>query len=190
VISCSDYTDYFETVNKAPEVKLNGSGTILDTLKAGYSNTYLVTLEDEERLVTNFSQLAGDSVTISGDKLIVKAVGEGDNEILVRAKDSYGKESLAKLKLYRYRNLAPVAKLKIAGNESITLDASESFDGDSRFGGKITRYYFNINGFVIDDNLKRINYIFETTGVKSIKLMVQDNEGMWSNEIIINHIVN
>ncbi len=188
--SCSDYTDYFESVNKAPEIRLNDSLVIRDTLKIGHINSYRLTLVDEERLVTNSSQLSSDSISIAGEKLTVKAMGEGENEIMVRTKDSYGKEASAKLKLYRFKNLSPAAVLKIAGNESITLDASESYDRDSRFGGSVTRYYFNINGFVIDDNMKRVNYIFETPGIKTIKLMVQDNEGQWSNEIIINHIVN
>lgn len=189
-LSCSDYRDYYETVNRAPELKLNGGAVFHDTLKTGHVGIYDIFLRDEEDLVTNYSQLASDSVALSGDRLTVRATGEGDNEITVRARDSYGKESTAKLLLYRFKNLPPVAVLKVAGNESITLDASESYDRDSRFGGKVSRYQFNINGFVVDDNMKRINYIFETPGVKTIKLMVQDNEGQWSNEIIINHIVN
>lgn len=187
---CTDYKDYFEGINKTPEIKINNTPQAFDTLKVGFSHSYHLNISDEEPLVAAVSQSGKDSIRQDRGELVILAKAEDDNEITLEAVDSYSKKATAKLYLHTFKNLPPVAKLTVTGSENVVLDASASYDQDSKFGGKIVRYYFTINNYVIDVSKSPINYVFETSGVKLIKLRVQDNEGLWSDEIIINHTIN
>jgi hypothetical protein len=192
IYGCTEYSDYFQSVNKAPLISVNSMPELYDTLKIGHKNQYSLSVVDEENINISFIQTGTDSINISNNILTVFAKGENDNEITLSAMDSFDKESTAMVHLHTFINLPPVAVLEISENTygGVKIDASGSYDKDYKYGGMIVRYYYNINGYLIEDNLSSINYIFESTGAKLIKLKVKDNEGRFSNEISMNYIVN
>ncbi len=189
---CTDYSDYFQSVNKDPLLSINSMSELYDTLKIGHKNQYNLSVVDEEIITISFTQTEYDSLSINNSVLTVFAKGEGDNKITLSAMDSFNKEATAIMYLHTYVNLPPVAVLEISETSysGVKLDASKSFDKDYKYGGRIVRYYYNINGYLVEDNLSSINYIFESTGNKLIKLKVKDNEGRFSNEVSMNYIVN
>lgn len=190
--SCTDYSDYFQSVNKDPLLSINSMPELYDTLKIGHKNQYNLSVVDEEIITISFTQTEYDSISINNSVLTVFAKSEGDNKITLSAMDSFNKEATAIMYLHTYVNLPPVAVLEISENAygGVKLDASKSYDKDYKYGGMIVRYYYNINGYLVEDNLSSINYIFESTGNKLIKLKVKDNEGRFSNEVSMNYIVN
>ena len=116
-----------------------------------------------------------------------RANGLGIHEILIIAQDTFGESDSVSVKLTAFDNLAPVAKLdaKLVGILSrleYVLDASNSYDRDSGFGGEIVEYEYSINSQVIirGKEEERLTHIFSEEGVAVLSLRVKDNDGIWS----------
>jgi hypothetical protein len=189
LVGCNEVNDYFETVNSTPELTVSDdnetfSSSIYDTAKIYENKTLYYKFLDEERLYINVSQSLNDDIVFGANTISITPETTGNNQICLNVKDSYGKTATATIYLYTFSNKIPVASLSVtSSSEYITIDASGSYDQDHAYGGYITRYYYTINGYVIDSNLSSVNYVFEDSGTKLIKLKVQDNDGSWSNEV-------
>ncbi len=121
---------------------------------------------------------------------IIPGSGLGLYQIKISIIDNLASEKQATLKLVAYDNLEPVAKLAVSklgilSDLQYSFDASDSYDRDVARGGGIVRYLFIVNGVdlpVVD--LPLINYIFPQTGGYEVRVMVQDNDGDWSGEVV------
>lgn len=87
--------------------------------------------------------------------------------------DSYGKETKKNLVFTVIENLPPVAKVSVeiigsTGSREVQINATGSFDRDARLGGAIVVYEFNLDGYSFTTPSGIINYIFPTSGVKTI----------------------
>lgn len=64
------------------------------------------------------------------------------------------------------------------------INASQSFDKDAKFGGKIVTYEFRVeNQAFIRSTNDYMDYIFPQAGSYRISLRVQDHNGAWSEPI-------
>lgn len=85
-----------------------------------------------------------------------------------------------------FDNLPPQALLKIEKLAQLSpleylIDASYSYDRDTKFGGGIVSYYYTINGKTFITDRPSINWIFETVGSHPIQVKVSDADGASSN---------
>lgn len=191
--SCNKREDYFHNINKAPTLTLsNGLTSISDSVKIGwlpFTTTYK--LEDEEKLTVKATQSKGpDNLEITDNTITVYGITEGINNINVTAEDSYKTKALATIKLVVFRNVKPLAKITVAqevglSSYEVYINAKNSIDIDSRFGGKIVMYEYRIgNNYLVQTELSEIRYIFDTPGQKQIAVRVKDNDGDWSDEVV------
>ena len=126
----------------------------------------------------------------NADYTIELTTGLGLYQIKISVIDNLGSEKQATLDLVAYANLEPVAKLTVSklgilNDFQYSFDASESYDKDLARGGGVVHYQFTVNGVdlpIVDQS--SINFIFPETGGYEVKVMVQDNDGAWSNEVV------
>jgi hypothetical protein len=55
------------------------------------------------------------------------------------------------------------------------VDATTSYDKDSKFNDKIVEYEYTLNNYTFSTTLSKIRYIFGSAGQKLIKVRVKDN---------------
>ncbi len=115
-------------------------------------------------------------------------VGIGKKELTIYAVDHFGSRSNIYLDLMVYENLKPVAVMQYKHIGSIRpghfeINAYGSYDQDEKYGGKITKYLFEINGKVIQTEKPMIEYIFQEPGQHELILKVRDNDETWSETL-------
>lgn len=196
--SCDNREDPYSGYNDAPSItvmKLTDSEATLsikDSVKLGNEYRLKYFLTDEEKLDIKIEKdFPTDSVYIDKEYIIITSENEGYRNILLRAKDSFGREGTANIQLFCFQNLRPVCKgivsktATLSDNE-VEINLSESFDLDSRWGGKIIQYEYKIqNNYLARNYLSSIKYIFESKGQKKITVRVQDNDNVWSDPLIM-----
>lgn len=199
IFGCSKRDDYFAGINTDPSLTLfaqGGSDTVTainDSIKLGNSYTMNYSLKDEEILSLEVIQKAGsDSIVQSSTAVLFYPKAVGTSLLELKVKDSFGKESSKTATFICFSNGSPIcvaSATKVVGGVSpyeVNIDASLSYDTDSRWGGKIVAYEYKIqNNYVIVNSLSSIRYIFESAGQKKITIRAQDNDGEWSEEKII-----
>ena len=106
-------------------------------------------------------------------------------EINVIAQDDFFAVSMLEVNFIIFDNLLPVAVLQVEDdvNNSMVkiLNASMSYDGDSKFGGSIVSYEYTFLGRSpreSDSNVQRV--VFSRTGKHIVSLRVKDNDGVYS----------
>ncbi|MEQ8882717.1 MAG: hypothetical protein RLO12_21405 [Fulvivirga sp.] len=112
----------------------------------------------------------------------------GFHEIQIFARDNLDEYDTLKVKLTVFENLPPVAQLsvkptRVVSRYEYTIDGTESFDRDAKFGGEIVLYRFNINSKIIDLKTPKFPYVFGGEQIVNIGLTVQDSNGQWSNVV-------
>lgn len=111
----------------------------------------------------------------------------GKNNITFRLEDKFNEISEAKLNLFVFDNLLPIADFQeSASNPEIreySFDASSSYDQDSNFGGEIVAYEWNINGFKFTTPEPVVKHVFGQGGTYTIQLRVMDNNEAFSQVI-------
>jgi hypothetical protein len=193
VTSCDDTTDYWYEINETPVITLrkynNGSYTnnLYDSLKLGFRNyeaQYIVVDSNETTISYNYQQGFGN-VTINEivNAITINADSLGVHIINFNALDILNKEGSAILTLEVFNNLAPVCLFDVTNRTDyeVFIDASNSYDADSKFGGEIQFYKYKIGSFETSPiELSSIYYQFSNAGSYQIKVSVQDNNGVWS----------
>jgi len=201
IFSCNNQKDPFESDNKKPEIKIANSDNIYkseltDSIKLGLNYDLSYKIVDENIIPVRYQADFGDSIVIDKQKIVIKNYQEGLEKVYFITKDPYKFEDTATLNLYIFKNLGPVCNYTVSRPAQyvsvfqISIDASESYDKDQRWGGKIVEYKYKIeNNSPVIASLNKFNYIFATTGSKKITVSVKDNEGKWSDEKTIYYMV-
>jgi len=203
--SCNNRKDYFYDLDVAPTLQIYDnasqgltSNDIYDSLKIGVSyNTNFTFTSQVKSEVTATQTQGSDSIYIENDKIYIMPKTAGQSVIQLKATDSFNKSACVNMNFTVFTNLLPVAVFavnQITGGLSpyeVQIDASASYDRDSKWGGKIVAYNYKINtNYNVTSELSSIRYIFDTSGQKKITVRVQDNSGDWSEEKTIYIIVN
>jgi len=193
--SCDNREDYFIEVNKAPTLTLVKNGVELtgnalaDSLKIGEPLSLHYNISDEENiriLVSQDGELS--TVDVSSELISFTGVTEGQNFVSLIAKDSFNEESTFLITFTIFRNIAPVAlftvkKIGVSSPYEYEVDASGSYDKDSRFNGKIVEYEYTLANYKFSSPLSKVRYVFGSAGQKQIRVRVKDNSGDWSESV-------
>ncbi|MTI33308.1 hypothetical protein [Xanthovirga aplysinae] len=104
---------------------------------------------------------------------------EGQHNIVLQAEDAFGEMDQLELNLIVFGNVGPTASFESEKLNHLLykFDASNSYDGDERFGGKVMKYTFLIAGQTIEAYSPDINFKFSEVGDYNVGLIVEDNEG-------------
>jgi len=193
--SCDNRKDYFIEVNKAPILTLVKNGVELsgnnltDSLKIGQPFSLHYNVSDEEKIKIQVLQEQQLSTVEVGNELIsFTGAKEGQNLVNLIAKDSFGEQAKFSISFTIFRNIAPVAliivkKIGVSSPYEYEVDASGSYDKDSRFNGKIIEYEYTLANYKFSTTLNKIRYVFGSAGQKLIRVRVKDNSGDWSSQV-------
>jgi hypothetical protein len=199
---------------KAPAIEINGDNQLRDTFKYTTSKTYdfnFVVKDDQDKLSIAISKLEeglilykngiinGGETDITGvtqGSLSFRPLRAGSFAFSITVKDPQGLSSSALVELNALANQVPVAvftaqQTNAQAPNQVSIDASKSFDTDARWGGKITKYEYTLEGFYTrESDRNKIEYIFPKAGTYRIGIRVQDNDAAWSpivyQEVVVN----
>lgn len=193
--SCDNRKDPFWLKDKCPIVlikRMNDTEyqkVINDSNKIGL--TYIVNVKytiDENVPIERNKTFSNDSINLVDKLFYIHNKNIGNCYYSLKLTDSYGKSDSAVLNIYSFKNLPPYCTFTVNKKTDvdplqITINASQSYDLDRRWGGKIIKYEYNINGLILKNSIDSINYIFGSKGQKKISLRVLDNDTVWSETI-------
>ena len=112
----------------------------------------------------------------------------------IKVLDTWGKENSVEYEINFLNNKGPIARLELLEKNEISpneyeINAVNSFDRDKSIGGFIVVYEYTIDGVISTIPTNKIHHVF-SIGSHIIKLRVQDNDGVWSEQINRNLIIN
>ena len=193
--SCDNRKDYFVDINKAPTLSLSRNGVdfrgnkLSDSLKIGEPYSLHYYISDEEKVRIQVMQEGQQSTVDVGSELIsFTGVTEGQDQVTLVARDSFGASAEFSISFTVFRNIAPIAsftikKLGVSSPYEFEVDASASYDKDAKFNGKIVEYEYTLANYKFSSSLNKVRYIFGSAGQKLIKVRVKDNSGDWSSQV-------
>lgn len=190
--SCNETTDYFLELNQPPKTHIIINNQVdsigyKDSIKIeGNPILFEIEIEDEENLEPYISY---DTTKLEithneqYDNYQIRAIGEGKSTVEYQVTDAFNETISYKMELVSFKNLLPECNFEVSKQDQYTIkvDATDSFDRDSKFGGYIEEYEYNLNGYEFTTNRSEIYYTFGTTGNKNIKVRVKDNNEAWSS---------
>jgi len=190
--SCEQPKDYFDRNNNDPKVSLKTSTgyspELSDLHKLSSRTNYeciFKYIDDQsfESLEVDF--ISGNGSWKSEDSSFFYLPDTtGQHNLVLRFLDPYSKETTCKLALNVFWNLKPVAVFEYSiSNNILSIDASESYDQDSEYGGKIIDYKFVLDGNEFFLSSPQFNQNIDPEKIHIIKLQVRDNDGEWSTLI-------
>jgi len=193
LIGCDNRKDPFESSNQSPVLLIKasmtgtGSASVADTVKIGKDYTLYYNIKDDQNNTKPQMSVISGTMSIKETRdssLVLTGFSSGVNQASISAVDCYEKVSSVSLKITAIENMAPVAAFTITkiGGNTVTLDASASYDQDKKWGGAVVLYEFKANDDspvqqalpVLSKNLLKNNNV--------IVVRVQDNDGTWSAE--------
>ena len=193
--SCDNRKDYFVDINKAPTLSLARNGVELtgnklsDSLKIGEPYSLHYNISDEEKVRIQVLQDGQQStVDVASELISFTGLTEGQDQVTLVAKDSFGASAEFSISFTVFRNIAPVAsfnvkKTGVSSPYECEVDASASYDKDAKFNGKIVEYEYTLANYKFSSPLSKVRYIFGSAGQKLIRVRVQDNNGDWSAQV-------
>lgn len=190
IVSCKE-RDYYYEQDKRPQIELVNQ-PITDTMKINTTKVieYEATDEDGDTPQVTVIEYGNNiGLQVEGKKIKLTSKQEGESQLIITARDIYGKEGQQNLTISIIKNTPPIAKIEVTqtsnlSNNEIKIDASQSYDTDARYGGHIIMYEYNIsNSYDIKTDRDHLNYIFKERGYKNIRVRVQDNDKEWSEWI-------
>lgn len=195
LLSCSNSDYFFEQMNSNPVITFRDGSTVLnDTVKLNHVYDFAIVPFDHNgdlKDVRFRKRLGYDGISIQ-DKIILDSeikrntdtiqlsyepLTIGNQSIFIDVSDSFDKSNNIELKLFVFDNLVPVADFKVTNqtSNSISVNASASYDKDEKWGGEIVEYKW-----YIDENLSR------ETGIESI-LQVNTGDHLITLEVVDNN---
>jgi hypothetical protein len=187
--SCDDSADVFEKWNSEPVISVFKNDAIFeslrDTLKIGFPRLYSFTIEDEESLTLTHVENDNLSVSIDNESstITVDGYADGLHTLTIRCTDGFSRVSNLDMKVFCFSNWNPVASLNVSVIDGfeVLIDARSSYDADSRFGGGIVKYEYIINDVTYQSEKASLNYVYGSSGLKTVRLRVQDSDSVWSD---------
>jgi hypothetical protein len=181
-----------------------------------YTISLRITDRNENIVEVLYSQLAGtgklkqNSIDIIDNNIVFENSSElvfdyypetlGIHKIGIQVKDNFGLSSSVTIQITAFDNLPPVAlqrwtKRGVFGRYHYEIRATESFDKDSRFGGKIEEYEYKAQGVIrrllaTTQDADKFQVIFDEKGIYPFEVRVRDNDGRWSELVKDDIIVN
>jgi hypothetical protein len=213
--SCTSDNDYFEInagefsvsfINESGDTIQNFTDSIkintqtqrsITVMLSGAINEYYVSVDEKYTGSLGSILLNGNSVD-HGESIFVDGKYFTLGIIADQAKKYEGylvigdntDDKIFPFSIVAFENMLPVAKLnisKLALNSpyEISIDATQSFDQDNKFGGEIVEWEYTIGNFYTytTTEYSSIYHILPTSGSYTISLRVRDNDGAWSNTI-------
>lgn len=186
---------YYDTLKLGINDRYRIDIRISDDGKTEYLRLYVPTaqfMDNSYYIVGNqkVDNSTGSEVEIPGVSKTISLAYFTDvltNHILnIKVGDSYGESDAVLINLSVFDNWLPITGLayQVLGQLSpyeVKIDASSSYDPDEKFGGDILEYEYTVDGsYVVNTDMKAINYIFPTNGAHIVKLRVMDNDSAWS----------
>ena len=188
---CNNRKDPFEQSNQNPTIMLkksavaNALSTITDTIKQGHDYIVYYSISDDEgNLSPNLSVVTGTAEIKEkrDSSFVLTGFSSGQNKSSITAVDYFQKVSTSTLNILVIDNAAPVCSFiltKLGGN-SVSIDATTSYDADSKWGGAVSMYEFKVNdNAVIQQSSAVLSQNLPTQNNK-VQVRVQDNDGVWS----------
>lgn len=197
ISGCTDINDYYFNIDKSPEVKIKVYGewkenNQRDTIKINkdVEIEYYVTDEDGDGFKSNVGLTLETQYAFyysefpNEKKYKIGTTTEGIKRFSIVAKDEYGKKGTTNLEFVAIKNLLPVVKFSVLviGENEIEVNAESSYDRDKKYGGGISYYKYDLNGYKFDSYSPIARYKFGTGGIKVIKVKVVDNDNEQSTE--------
>lgn len=209
--SCDNRMEEMASLNKAPVVKIvRNDSTYLELTdsirispadaKVFYNLNLLLDDEDNNlkqcvvNLDTNMVLGHHDGAlikypTVRIDQRVVPVsllpLKTGLSTVTFVLKDKFEAAAEAKLNLFVFDNLAPVAKVSYSKRSEyeVEINASESYDQDHKYGGRVKAYEFTINGNTFVTPQPIVRHIFPQRGAYIVGLRVIDNNEAYSSRI-------
>jgi hypothetical protein len=192
--SCDNRKDPYTGLDNTPVLtvqKLDSVKTctyLTDSMKIGKPYVFKYNIISFENLPLNIVKTqVTDSVVVSNNLVYVNRLTEGLSEYFLKTTDPFGKAANANVAITFFINLPPVCEFTVtqAGMSipcEIDINASSSYDQDSRWGGEVINYEYIIGtDYDTKTVLNNIQYIFDGPGQKKITVLCQDNNGTWSS---------
>ena len=189
--SCDTGEDSFYDSNETPTISIKGPSHASfgryksDSIKfenVYYSLDYLI--QDEEKLHIDVHIDSVFRYEIEEDKIVIGAEKVGSSNIYITVTDAWKREDKLVFNLTCFKNLPPVASLKINPLQNVreyTFKAGGSYDRDAKYGGRIVLYRFFVNSKEIEKSFHSyMNYTFPKNGEYKIGVQVKDNNDEWS----------
>jgi len=197
-----------------------GLGLLSDSIKLSLKNTqkfYPLTLKQSDinnnivsttfywqtgsgKIIQDGNAIVGTTLNSTGSdgllNLQVWPDHSGLSRIIFTTTDIFNATAKFTLELTGFINLTPVAVLKISSNPvydplQYTLDASLSYDRDTKYGGGLSGYIFTVgNQQPITTVKPTIQFVFDKKGYFVITLQVIDNDGAASSIYTQTYLIN
>lgn len=188
----------------APAIQVKDEDKLRDTFKFRSDNLYTFefSIKDDQKerqlaaskvenglVLYKDNILNNTSVDISGVEsgtLQFRALKSGFYSFVLTAKDPQGLSSNALVELNALENMLPISVLDLKQTNTVAphqvkINAADSYDADTRWGGKVTKYEYDIEGFYKTETVRNaIDFIFPKSGVYKVALRVLDNDNAWS----------
>ncbi|MDR0683083.1 MAG: hypothetical protein LBG15_14720 [Dysgonamonadaceae bacterium] len=188
--ACEDRKDYFAKGGFIPNVLIYKDNelkpAINDSLKIDRNASYSYKVECNSPVVMSSRVVNGDiSVSISESDITVTSSRSGGGKVEVIATTELGKTGSCTMELWTFNNLPPVCNVIATIIDpdliDVEIDASQSYDKDAKFGGKIIEYEFQIDDLeVITTTKPVIRQILRNSGVRTITARCKDDDNEWS----------
>jgi len=183
-VSFSSISEGFVDTIKVSNVSLKPFSRVMVKLHGNFMRSTLVVGSVPE---VSSILIAGDATNSAqlfpGEYAIETFIkGVGTTSININVLDSFGKSAFCSYKVNSFDNYDPFVSFVLVHRNFVSpfeysVDASSSYDRDFRFGGKIVRYVFEIDGYIIESKNDKVNFVFEGPGKYSIKVSAVDNDG-------------
>jgi hypothetical protein len=189
---CFPPEEYFENVNAVPAFTIISGGDSLKSLTAKHklseANSYFqfyYSLSDDQEDEFQMVSISKSGVleNDAANELIRYYPSEyGFHSFDVVVKDPYGMSDKVHLNLDVFDNYKPVAIFDISVSGTVLkIDASNSYDQDSLYGGKIVSYRFTVNGNTWERESPILYHdIFSDIDYYNISLVVRDDDNALS----------
>ena len=170
----------------------NFSTQISDSEKLGHTYTCKYQLQSFDNLNINIIKSNSyDNVNINtSTSLISIQTSNAEYSVFkLGVVDPFSKSANASIQLTVFKNLIPICVftdtlISQLSPYQVFIDASKSYDQDSKWGGAVVRYEYIIGtNYSSITKASSINYIFDGPGQKVITVRCQDNDSAWSSPV-------
>lgn len=209
LIACDSFEERIEEINSSPMFVLEGEavGALTDSIKLGAgSYAFAIELVDAEanlsrieseqssgtgKLFVNGSEVLNGVIQVKESTGIsYNAETSGKHDFVLTAFDDFDQKASLEVSFTAFSNLPPVAVVEvidpIVGSEFERLiDASDSFDQDAKFGGRVVTYEYTFLGRTETISESDQTVIFPAPGTYQVLVRVQDDNDAWSELISI-----